>query len=492
MVSLLLTHAWKKFSRSVSLTRDVATMIFLGFFALMIMGYTLALGFSLELIITQGLDQSDSIGFLNGLLLYYFVFEFLMRYFLQNLPVLEIQPYLHLPLKKSRIIHYMLLKSLGHMMNIMVFLLFAPFAFRVIDYNYGSLVAWNWVFFVWLLSMSLHYLIILFKKRLDNSFWGVLILVLLFSGLGAADYFGWFKLSQISSRLFGFPLQYYFVVLIPALALLFLYSVNFRYFLQSVYPDELTDRGKDVTQARDWAFLRNFGEIGEMINVEIKLILRNKRPRTILFLSAFFLLYGLIFYPEQRYTEEMPGFLLFVGIFITGIFMINYGQMLFSWQGGHYDFTLTRPVSLRQYVESKYWLLSTVTIVCFLLSIPYVYFGWKILFVHLSMTLFNLGVNVFVIINIAMWQPKRIDLRKGGAFNYEGVGAAQWIMGIPILAGPYLFYLPFSFSGYPDLGILAVGVIGLVGLALRRSLLNLTVNRLKDKKYIMAAGFRRD
>ena len=49
--------------------------------------------------------------------------------------------------------------------------------------------------------------------------------------------------------------------------------------------------------------------------------------------------------------QLVTGILLFVGIFITGIFMINYGQMLFSWQGGHYDFTLTRPLSMRQYVE---------------------------------------------------------------------------------------------------------------------------------------------
>jgi hypothetical protein len=121
-----------------------------------------------------------------------------------------------------------------------------------------------------------------------------------------------------------------------------------------------------------------------------------------------------------------------------------------------------------------------------------VYFGWKILLIQLAMTLFNLGVNIFVIMNIAMWEPKKIDLRKGGAFNYEGVGAAQWIMGIPILAGPYLFYLPFSFSGHPDLGILAVAIAGLIGLSMRRYLLDVTVKRLMHKKYKMAAGFRKD
>jgi hypothetical protein len=108
------------------------------------------------------------------------------------------------------------------------------------------------------------------------------------------------------------------------------------------------------------------------------------------------------------------------------------------------------------------------------------------------MTLFNMGVNVFVIMNIAMWSPKKVDLKKGVTFNYEGIGVAQWIMTIPILAGPYLFYLPFSVAGLPELGIVAVGVAGLVGIALRPQLLNITAKRLTEKKYAIAAGFRKD
>jgi hypothetical protein len=65
-------------------------------------------------------------------------------------------------------------------------------------------------------------------------------------------------------------------------------------------------------------------------------------------------------------------------------------------------------------------------------------------------------------------------------------------MSIPILLGPYLFYLPFSFSGHPDLGILAVGTAGLIGIALRPYLLKLTARRLENRRYTLAAGFRKD
>jgi hypothetical protein len=106
--------------------------------------------------------------------------------------------------------------------------------------------------------------------------------------------------------------------------------------------------------------------------------------------------------------------------------------------------------------------------------------------------LFNLGINIFVVMNVSMWEPKKIDLKKGATFNYEGVGAAQWLMSIPLLLGPYLFYLPLSLMGYPTAGILAVGGIGLLGILFRTYLLEVTVRRLEQRRYTIAAGFRKD
>jgi hypothetical protein len=493
MVQILLNHSWKKFTRSISFSKELATKIFLGFIALMMVGYSLALGFALDAIITNGLEQPDSFQFLNSLLLYYFGFEFMMRYFMQNLPVLQVQPYLHLPLKRANIVHYLLIRSWVHVLNTSVLLLFGPFALMVVAERFGAASAWNWLLTLCAISFSVHFVVLIFKKGLDDTLIGFLLLTGVIGLLGVADYYNWYKLSDVSANLFAHATHAPWLLVGATLLLAGLYFFNFRFFLKSLYPDELVlNRANTWGRKQDWAFLQNYGLIGEWINLELKLILRNKRTRNVLFLSAFFLLYGLIFYTQDRYTEGMPGFLLFVGIFITGIFMINYGQFLFSWQGSHFDFNLTRPISLQQYVESKYWLLTGVTVVCFLLSIPYVYFGWRILLIHGAMMLFNIGVNIYVIMNMAMWEPKKIDLSKGTTLNYEGVGAAQWVMGIPILLGPYIFYLPFSIAGYANLGLGAVAFAGLVGIALKPYLLKLTTQRLAARRYKIAAAFRKD
>ncbi|MBX2964809.1 MAG: hypothetical protein KF845_01600 [Cyclobacteriaceae bacterium] len=493
MIKFFLSHSWKKFSRSVSFGKEMTTTLFLAFLGVMLVGYALALGFGLNHIIIKGLKIDDSVTFLNGLLLYYFGFEFVLRFFFQTLPVLDAQPYLHLPVKKSGIVHYLLIKSMLNVINLLPLLLFAPFAFVAIAPVYGTLAAWIWLPGIWLTGIMFHYLVILFKKELDDSIWGLIILIGLFVLFGAIDYYGWFKLSDVSAFMFTAFITQPLFILIPIALSTGVYFLCYYFFRQGMYIEGMSRQKNDLYGVtKDISFLNSFGNIGAWINLELKLILRNKRPRNIFYLSLFFLSYGLAFYTRKQYAEDMPGFLLFVSTFVTGTFMINYGQFLFSWQGGHFDFTLTQPVSIRNYVEAKYWLLCSVTIICSVLSVPYVYFGWQILAMQLAAAAFNLGINVFIILNMAMWEPKKMDLKKSTVFNYQGVGAAQWLMGFPILLGPYVFYLPFSLTGYSNVGILAVGLAGVIGIVFRKKFLAITTNRLIEKRYVIAANFRKE
>jgi hypothetical protein len=119
-------------------------------------------------------------------------------------------------------------------------------------------------------------------------------------------------------------------------------------------------------------------------------------------------------------------------------------------------------------------------------------YDWNFPVVFFACALFNVGINSFVIMNMALWGPKKIDLTRGGAFNTEGVGAAQWLMSIPILAGPFVFYLPFSLMGYPTAGIVAIGTAGLTGIVFHHKLIDFTARRLSGMRYTLAANFRKE
>ncbi|HEY0770234.1 MAG TPA: DUF5687 family protein, partial [Sphingobacteriaceae bacterium] len=203
MVNLLLSHSWKRFKRSASFSKDTATLVFTAILGLMMFVYAMALGLTLDIIIIKGLKQSDAISFLNSLLLYYFTFEFIMRYMMQNLPVLDVQPYLHLPMKKSGIVNFLLIRSAVHLLNVLPLILFLPFALKVIAPAYSLPTALLWGMIVWVISMTIHFLVVLFKKTLDDNLFGIVILLGIIVTLGAADYYGWFKLSDISASTFN-------------------------------------------------------------------------------------------------------------------------------------------------------------------------------------------------------------------------------------------------------------------------------------------------
>jgi hypothetical protein len=489
MIQHLLSQIWKQEFRSPVWAKNLLANIFLGFAALMMLSYVLILGAAMNSLVGKFFPDENPIVFINGLIIYYFLFEFFIRFFLQNVPILQIQPYLHLPIKKSKIIHFMLRKSILSVFNLLVVLLFLPFTFIKIGAEYGALTAFGWIGVLFALSMSNHFLTMYLKKKLNdvpNLFIGLLAF---FAGIIALDYFEILSLSSLSSAAFGFVLNQPLILIGVVILAFGLYRLNFTFLFNNTYPEELASKKSENKVAGDFTFLKRFGKIGELMALELKLILRHKRPRNTLIMSGFLLFYGLIFYTNDMYSEQEYIF-MFAGVFITGIFFINYGQFLLSWDSGYFDFVLTRRGQFREYIESKYWLFVATSTIAFIVSLAYGYFGWKIVLINLVAYLFNIGVNVFAVMRIAMYSPKKIDLNKGAAFNYEGIGAAQFLIIIPVMILPYLLYAPLFILGYGDLGLALTGTIGLIGFAFRNKLLAGLTKAFEKNRYKTAASFR--
>ena len=99
-------------------------------------------------------------------------------------------------------------------------------------------------------------------------------------------------------------------------------------------------------------------------------------------------------------------------MFMTGIFIINYGQFMYSWQASHFDGLLVSKISFTDFLKAKYLLFTIVSTGFFLLTTPYVYFGWRTLMIHFVMYLWNIGVNTTMVLFFANRNYKRIDLVK--------------------------------------------------------------------------------
>lgn len=450
--------------------------------------YVLTLGLFLDKILGAVFKGQDQTIAFCGILLVYYLFDLITRMQLQELPTLKVQPYLHLPVKRNTVVGYLALTALLSFFNLWPIVIFGPFVLKVILPASGALVAL--AFFVSIISLALfnNYLAMYVKRRANLNGWVFLIagaiLVLLTSG----DYlWHFYSLKNISYAFFGHLISAPVLMLLPLLLAGAMYYINFVYLKGNLYLEELSSKKEAYKSSTEIPFLGKFGSVGDLVANEIKLILRNKRSRSALIMGLAFMFYGLIFYTQKVYGE---GFKVFVGMFMTGIFIINYGQFMFSWQASHFDGLLVSKISFKDFLKAKYLLFTLVSTVAFILTVPYVYFGWKVVLIHFIMYLWNLGVNTTIVLYFANRNYKRIDLSKGASFNWEGVGATQLLLSFPMMLFPYLIYLPFKFLKMPDVGLAGLALIGIICIAARNFWIKKLEADFYNKRYKIAEGFR--
>lgn len=340
-----------------------------------------------------------------------------------------------------------------------------------------------------LLTFFNNFLLIYFKRQLTNKpsltllLWGVVV------GLMLLDYWQVLSLRQASLAAFAALLQQPWLAALPAVLLSLSYWINFRFLREHLYPEEIYIKKTSAVEGSDLGFLHRFGDTGKLMALELKLIWRHKRPKSMIMLSGIMLFYGLIFYRNEALADTymMP---IFVGIFMTGMPMFNYGQFIPAWQSAHFDGLLTHRITPYQYLQAKYWLFVPAVTLVFLLTLPYAVFGFRIVLINLATMLFNIGISSFFVLYFAVFNKKRLDLNNGSAFNWQGVGASSFILQLPVFLTPLLIYAPFGYFGIPDVGVFMIGLIGLIGFAFHRQLLQMTTSRFLNNKYELAAGYR--
>jgi len=163
---------------------------------------------------------------------------------------------------------------------------------------------------------------------------------------------------------------------------------------------------------------------------------------------------------------------------------------MYSWQASHFDGLMVSKVSFADFLRGKYLLFTVVSTAAFLLTLPYAYFGWKIIWFHLVMYLWNIGVNTTIVLFFANRNYRRIDLTKGASFNWEGVGATQLMLSLPLMLFPFIIYAPFAVFHLQNIALAVMGIIGLSFVLTRSFWIKKLEEDFHQKKFTIAEGFR--
>ena len=475
--------------RSPFWQKSIGINIVLIFLSLYLMLNFLVLGFFLDELLKGIYPDAEPLQVFNRFFLYYLVFDLVMRFFLQNLPVTAIQSYMLLPISRSKLVHYLLVKSLPNFFNLAPLLFLVPFLFKVAIPALGA-SGWLWFLTCYLLLLSNHIIATLLKRSFMLRPVAALLIVIGIITFGYLDLKGVFPLSTWFGQYLDWAQAFVPAVLIPLFLFVALYGLAYRIFYRNIYLDKLVSSQKEEagdSVRLDW--LNRFGKIGHLIQLDLQLIRRNKRPRILAIMSIFFILYPLIIFQDGM-KPELMSIAIFVAIFTTGLFMINYGQFMLAWESSFFDFLRVRQISIKDYFESKFYLFSLSTLVALIISMLYGFIYPLLPVFFVAGALFNVGVTSFILMFTCTYNVKKIDLGKGAFLNWEGVGAAQFLIILPIMFLPMLIYWIGSKIGGMYIGLGIIAGLGIIGIMLKTPIINALAAQFERRKYIMTSGFK--
>lgn len=491
LIADLIKQEFQKSFRSQTFYRGLAVKVLMGFMTIYFAVIFIMLGFFLGEALDEVHETLNPLEVINGASLYIILGALTLRFFMQSLQTINLQAYQSLPVKRTTLVNFILLKPLFSIANYMTLLVIIPFAIRTVAAWESGFVAFQFVINCILIIWADIWLATYLKRRFGPNVKGLIIILIVIAGLAALEYLKIFSLFDVSLAIFNFltikPFGWLATLVFAGLT----YGLNRMFFSKNYYPEKFNEKlnkGENKIVG-GLSFLEKYGTIGELIQLQIRLIFRHKRTKSLIILSAFFMLYGLLFYTNDIYAES-AAWLVFCGMIITGMASITYGQWVISWESNYFDAILTKNIPAGTYIKANYYLLIAFNVLSFLISLPYFLMGTKIAYLHIAMFLYNTGINVFLLIFTASFNTKRIDLMARSTFNYQGTTYKSFLIILPIMAFPLLFSGIMSLFASYNLVMLALGLIGLVGIFLLPYQIKLSTQQFNRRKYAMAEGFR--
>lgn len=486
MFGKFLKLEWKSFFRSSSFTANVVLKIFMILGAIYFSLMFLAIGFLVyDLLEEAGMNPLLTV---NRFMIYYLVIDLIIRLFLQKIPIINIKPLLTLPISRATIVNFALGKTAISFFNIIHAFFLIPFTITLIVKGHDPLNAILWHVAICALLYCNNFLNILLNNK-DNLF--VVFMILLF-GVGGLQYYDVFDLTDYTVHFFHslYTTDYLFAV--PLLLLALIWYATFRYFYKHLYLDTGLKGKHEIAKTEEYTWLNQFGTLGTFLKNDIKLIRRNKRSKTTLFMSFLFLFYGLLFMTGAIEAYDNPMWKMFAGIFVSGGFLFTFGQFVPSWDSAYYPLMMSQNIQYKEYISSKWWLVVIGTVVSTLLASFYLYFGVETYLIILVGAVFNIGVNSHLVLLGGAFIKTPIDLTSGKqAFgDKKAFNIKTMLLSLPKLLLPVILYAAGYYLANAETGYALVAGAGILGMAFRNKVFSMIEKIYKTEKYSTLAAYK--
>jgi hypothetical protein len=490
---LLLRNQWRTTKRTAKARQGIFMWLVLGVivsyavFTLFVLGYYFN---RFTVVVMPGIDP---VVVVNRYLLAAFLSLFFLRFLFQKTPRMKLGPYLHLPIRKRDLVLFFQTSSLLSIHNVYPMIFFVPFWFRFVRPEYSFVSEWLWLLSIVGILGASHFANLILRSLLRRRaayFYPLLVLLIVVAivdetaGYGITETLSSYMFSQIlASDAASFSLT---------VALFVSGAVWSSVLLLGTLRQPMVEGSQASVKRSRFVMPARFGITGQLLYLEVLLMWRNRRPRHYLIVSLMFSTMYLII---MMVTESAYGSIMFdglIGLFASGGFVLNYGQLMFGWDSTHYDGLLVRNVTFQQIVRAKLLLLQASCLVLFCVSFPlFMWFKPELITLHIAFLLYNAGITTVLVMELATRNAQPVDISQSGSFfNYEGFSAKHWLWFIPTALPPTLFMI--AVRDHLVIGFVILASLGFLSLMSTDLWTNYFARSLSSRKYIMAQGFRKN
>ena len=453
-------------------------------------GYLIFFGTTFAFAFDGGAKEAYHV--MNSGLIFILALDFLLRLPFLKTPTQEVKPYLLLPIKRSRLIDFLLLRSGLNSFNLLWLFLFVPFAIITVTKFYGIGGVLTYCIGIWLLIVFNNYWYLLCRTLMDERIWWVLLPIVVYGGIAAALF------VPDDSPLFGFFIDLgegfitgnilTFICVLVAISLM--WFIN-RSIMQKLVYNELNkteDTTVQVKTVSEYKFLDRYGEIGEYIRLELKLLLRNKVCRKSLYsVTAIVLIFSLTISFSDIYDGGSRDFFVLYNYIIFGILFLS---PLMSYEGNYIDGLMSRKESIYTLLRAKYILYSIAILIPLFLMIPAMATGKLAVLSCIGWAVFVAGCVYFCLFQLAVYNNRTVDLNaKMTNRQNMGTGLQNLISGAAFGVPLLMNFMLTTFFG-PTVTAWILIAIGAGFILTSRFWLKNVYHRFMKRRYKNMEGFR--
>lgn len=427
---------------------------------------------------------------LNKGLLIFMILDFVIRFIFQKTPTQEMKPYLLLPVKRNKLIDFLLLRSGLSGFNFLWLFLFVPFALFTVTRYYWFTGVIAYCLGIYLLMVFNNYWYLLCRTLMNERIWWILMPIIVYAILGAIEFgldhpISTFTMNLGDAFIEGNILSYLGVI--AAIACMWL--INRKIMSGLVYSEVNRVEDTKIKNVSEYKFLERYGEIGEYFRLELKMLLRNKRCksslRTIAIIVIFFS--AVLSFSEMYDSEFFKGFIAVYSFVSFGTVILT---QIMSYEGSYLDGLMTRKESIYTLLKAKYYFYSLLVLIPFILLIPAMIIGKITLLTSVTLIFFTTGFVYFMLFQMAVYNNKTVPLNEGLTGRQASGTGFQSLVSFASFGIPMILYFSLNSVFGETIGQWILMIIGLAFTLTSHIWIKNIYKRFMQRRYVNMEGFR--